>query len=515
MNLITIKEKTINYLKSHTVLSIILLSLLSTLIAALFYSTAVSFLYPEYSSDKLGIDSYFFILGGKEIANGVKPYSEIFDHKGLLAFLPSALGYLIAGYYGACTVNFIAYFIANISLMVLANHFVKGDLTKLFFASCLCTLLWSLALGGNANGLYVVPSIAFSYYFYLKGIEKGNNKYFLIGSLLGGLSISIAFNIRPSDGLSIMPLYFYILLRTFKKKTSVKDLFLNILAALIGFLPVMIAIYSYAYSQGFLKDMILAIFTGNGNYLFTPNYFRAGWPSILISLLFLGLSIYAYTKEKKTDAVYTNFVFITSSINCLFNIVIARSTHYWISYFPSILTCVMFYSSYKIELKTKKESVSFSLTDKKVSAVLLSLELILGVSITSFYYVAPYDFYFSNAYNKSVYKEIDENIAKKEFKNEDNVFAIETSAAVNLKYDIKNDIQFVANQVSQTEFNEDIDPTITGYLKEKKPTYIIIDTTLIVDEKKDLEFIKYIKDNYDYMIDNYPENNIKVMQRKK
>ena len=125
------------------------------------------------------------------IVEGKRLYLDLFDHKGMLAFLPSALGYMMVGYYGVCFVNWLFHLFAAFTMFLLVSE-LNDDLSFLLYNGSVYLLLWSLIDAGNANGLYVLPFGMLAYCFFLKGFKTKRRLFFLIGSLIGGIEIGMA-----------------------------------------------------------------------------------------------------------------------------------------------------------------------------------------------------------------------------------------------------------------------------------------------------------------------------------
>ncbi|HBB06037.1 MAG TPA: hypothetical protein DCZ41_05655 [Firmicutes bacterium] len=506
------------FCKKHLYFVILFMSLLCASLISLFFSEGASPLYPAYSHDPLACDSNFFILGGKMIVEGKRLYLDLFDHKGMLAFLPSALGYMMGGYYGVCFVNWLFHLFAAFTMFLLVSE-LNDDLSFLLYNGSVYLLLWSLIDAGNANGLYVLPFGMLAYCFFLKGFKTKRRLFFLIGSLIGGIEIGIAFNIRPTDGLAIIPLFIFLFVLLFRKRISFlsndgfdfafKDFLYNALLALFGFVTIMGACYGYAYSQGkeYFDGMIHAVFAGTGNYLFTSDFLSNAIMSACAVVLFAILNGFLLFFVYKKDKPLFLLLLITSSFNVICNLAIVKFTHYWISYFPSVmLNFASFFTLYPLGFfmgKKKKVKIDF----KKASAILASISLLVGVTFFVVFETAPSSFVFSKANTESIDKEINECISLEERRKIDNVFALDLRPSVYLRNGIETTIKYKAIQTSQATFEKEIETEIMSYLQSKKPKYVIVSP-----QSTELSYYRYIYSNYSPMVDNYPDNGVRIYQ---
>ena len=506
------------FFKNHFYFTLILISLVCAFFISLFFSEGASFLYPAYSHDSFSCDSNFFILGGKTIIEGKHLYLDFFDHKGILTFLPSALGYMMGGYYGVCFVNWLFNFFAAFAMLLLVSEFRK-DIPFLFFNSSVYVSLWALVDEGNTNGLYVLTFGMLAYYFLAKGFKTKRKLFFLISSLIGGIEIGVAFNIRPTDGLVIIPLLLFLFVLVFHKRIpflsnegfdfSFKDFVFNGLLALFGFLVIMTACYGYAWSQGkeYFDAMINAVFGGTMSYLSDPDYLPHVIATTSVVVLFAILNGFALYFVYKKDKPIFLLLLVTTSFNVLCNLLIAKFTHYWISYFPSImLNVASFFTLYPLNFsigKKKRIKIGF----KKASAVFMSISLLVALTFLTIFETAPASFAFSKAYTDSVDMEINECISLEERKKTDNVFALDLTASVYLRNGIETTIKYKAIQTSQANFEKAIESEILSYLQDKKPKYVIVK-----NEAVELAYHHYIYSNYSPMVDNYLDNGVRIYQ---
>lgn len=510
-------EKRNLFLQKKPILFLLLCAVVTSLFVSLFYFTAVSFIYPAYSHDGRGMDSYFYLLEGKLFAEGKIPYTEFFDHKGFLTILVNYLAYVTGGYYSLIVLNLITLTLSNFLLFLLAKEYFLSSfsLKEVLFSSVLIALRWAVVAGGNANGLFVLPFSALAYLFYRKGIHHRDRKRdFRLGTFLGGVAIAISFNRRPSDGLAVIPLYLYLLFLCLQKKVQVKELFLNILLALIGFLPLMAIVYGYAYHKGFFKPRIEAVFSGTGGYRLDSRFLLTTICCGIAILFFLLLGILVYRKRKKQNDPFSLFFLVTSAVSSLFNLVFLRFTNYWISYYPCFfLILLVFCHQTSIHYSFRKETKSVSLLSRQTIFLLCLADILSAAAFLGIYHLSGEGAKFSKAYSDSLDREIDENISKAEQERKDNVLVLDLSSSVQLKHNIETSLKYKAYQSAQAVFVLERNTAIIQYLEEKKPAYIIRSTDSYYTNSE-LSFNVYIDDNYEKRTDNYPDNQAEVLKRK-
>lgn len=488
-------------------LKMIGLSLLSAFLVVTLYFTNLSFLYPSYSVDGMATDSYFFMLTGKMMAEGKLPYVDFSDHKGIIVFFLQEVGWIIGRRTGVAFINFIEVFLSSYLSLLCVKELFDFKIKEQILASLIFVLLFCLVLGGNAVSLIPLPFCILATYFYIKSIRRNDRKSMLIGSLIAGLSIGIAFNTRPTDGLASLGLYLYCFIWFLKNRKEYKfDLIFNILLALGGFILPQLIIYPIAYVRGYMKEMIQANFLDNISYLGYSSYLIPTLLCMSAVILFGALSIFLILKIKKKDKDLASFLLITLIPNLIFSIIFAKFTHYWISYFGFIvLILISFLHYYPLTIK-KKEATNI------LNISLASLNLIIGFTVFGIFKLGDESMTFSDAFQKSVYDEVSENITEEELKTKDKVLFLDTNCGIIIKSDNDTSLTIKAYHDSFSKFNDKAKSEILNYLDNVKPTYIVLNEAPEYNDTKETVYSSYIYSHYSPMKDSHPKNNIRVFK---
>lgn len=485
------------------------LSILTSFIIVTLYFTTLSFLYPSYSVDGMATDSYLFMLAGKLMSEGKTPYIDFSDHKGIIVFFLQEVGWLIGKRTGIAFINFIEVFLSCYFTLNCINELFTFYLKEQILTCSIYALLFAFVLGGNAVSLIPLPFCILATFFYIKSIKSKKNLYMLLGSFIAGLSIGISFNTRPTDGLASLCLYLYCFIWYLKNINEHKfDLIYNILLALFGFLLPQAIVYPIAYKKGYMDAMIKANFKDNITYLGYSSYLSSTLMCMAVVLIFGVFAFIMIRRIKNKDDELSKFLFIISIPNIIFSTIFAKFTHYWISYFGFIvLVLVSYFHYYPLTIK-KKDATNI------VNISLASLNLIIGFTVFSIFRLGNINMKFSKAYQDSIYNEVYENITEEELKTKDKVLFLDVNCGIIIKSENQTSLSIKAYHDSFSKFNKEAQSEIMTYLKNVKPTYIVLNEEPDFKDSVNTTYRPYILEHYSEMKDSYPENKVKIYKLK-
>lgn len=273
---------------------------------------------------------------GLSFKEGLTPYLEAFDHKGLYVFTIQAFGLLIGGgsQYGVFFIQVI-FMSCNVFFLLEALKLFGYPILSQMLGPLFLALVYICFKSGNHTGELLLPWITVTLYFYLKALYTHNDNWFIVGNIFAGLEAAFAFGSRPSEamwGVAFVLFYFFYWL---KNKRDISLLW-NFLSAFCSFLVPMLTYIIMAAMGGYLNAMYEAVMLQSlvyvGNHTDSSRYiFYLG--SAAVSLVLAGFSLFVKKRfGREIWAFVLSLIFVTGVGNCL----IARFPHYWISSFTLI-----------------------------------------------------------------------------------------------------------------------------------------------------------------------------------
>ncbi|MDU4624851.1 MAG: prepilin-type cleavage/methylation protein [Enterococcus gallinarum] len=211
-------------------------------------------------------DSSMFLYFGKGISEGLIPYKDMFDHKGIVLFFIQyianivGLGNIFLGIFlvEAVFLLIALIFLYKTSYLVSRNHLICG--VVILISSGLFSELYE---GGNLSEEYALTFISISMYYFLKEIIGDSLKsyhYFLLG-LMGGLVFFIRLNM-----ISLWVVFCIgIAVREIIKKSFV-SLFRKAFYIFLGGMSIVLLIIVFSIMTNSVEEMIFQTFTLNMQY---------------------------------------------------------------------------------------------------------------------------------------------------------------------------------------------------------------------------------------------------------
>ena len=223
-------------------------------VVVLIYSTSTSILYTEPSAG----DSAIFMTIGKYWAKGAIPYVDLWDSKGPMIFFINALGFtFLHSKYGI--------FIIQILSLSITAYFVFKLYRTTFnyiWSQCLTALsIFSIGMiydGGNTAEEYLLPLITYSCYslyrYCLKYEKEGHILHPARWAFIYGMVTSFSLMTRLTNAVGIcIAVGFILVLLVIRKKW--KNLFLNAITFIAGFLLLLVPFVIYFSSKDALDEM--------------------------------------------------------------------------------------------------------------------------------------------------------------------------------------------------------------------------------------------------------------------
>lgn len=138
------------------------------------------------------VDANAFFTVGKSIMNGVVPYRDLFEQKGIILYFIYGFGYLLyhKGFYGVFILELFSFSIFLYYLHKIFNMYLDSNysLVLLPIIAFLTTTSFSFVHGGSCEE-FALPYLMISFYYYFKHfkVKKLDNKEYLINGILCGI----------------------------------------------------------------------------------------------------------------------------------------------------------------------------------------------------------------------------------------------------------------------------------------------------------------------------------------
>ena len=218
-------------------------------------------------------DSSVFYSIGNAMTEGMAPYKDIFDHKGLWVYLfnyfGASLNAVFCGW-GMCIIEVFMYLAIIIAADSIFSLFVKKEKIRILFA-CLFlgfSLNYFTYQGGNYTETYALAfqmiscALMTKYWFGDKVYDGHPPIYMFIHGLCSGICVFLRMNLV---GIWI-PFGIALAIELLKNK-KYKNLLVNLLALLCGVALATLPIAVYGIANDCIEDMVFCVFTYNMSYV--------------------------------------------------------------------------------------------------------------------------------------------------------------------------------------------------------------------------------------------------------
>lgn len=209
------------------------------------------------------VDANAFFTMGKSMMNGVVPYKDLFEQKGLLLYVIYGIGYLFChkAFYGVFILEVFSfsiflYYAHKIFKMYLDS---KYSLVLLPILSYLITTSLAFVHGGSCEE-FALPFLMISFYYFFKHFKENKltNKEVIINGIMAGIVFMMKYTII---GLWIgFGLFIFI---DYLRNKEIKSAFKFCLYFFIGVLIPVLLCFIYLILNGALKDYIDCYFIFN------------------------------------------------------------------------------------------------------------------------------------------------------------------------------------------------------------------------------------------------------------
>lgn len=203
-----------------------------------------------------GHDSADFQLLGRDWADGLLPYRDLFELKGALLFLLDAIGYGIGGRHGVFLIQ-ILFFVFFLEAAYQSCLLFTGRRAALVVPVCMLAILCRTFDEGNMTEDWSLPFLAFSFLFVLrwaKGYSEGRKEHPPWYAFVYGFCFGCIFFVRVNNAIGICCCVFVIACYLIKDRAW-KNLAQNVLAITLGALTVCLPFCAYFFWKGALYEM--------------------------------------------------------------------------------------------------------------------------------------------------------------------------------------------------------------------------------------------------------------------
>lgn len=215
-----------------------------------------------------GGDQSIFLVIGRGITDGLVPYRDLYDHKGVVLFLIEAAGWwLCPGKTGIFIIQTL-FFAVDIACVWKICRLFSSEIRSAAGTLLFCALFTGTIGGGNTCEEYALTLNLVPFYLYLRALcgpaqdRKGLTSAL---ALLSGVCMGLVFFIRMNDAalvLAILPVLVLLLWR----ERRFKLLLLQALCWAAGFALCVAAVVSCFVCLGALDELLEGTFLHNVRY---------------------------------------------------------------------------------------------------------------------------------------------------------------------------------------------------------------------------------------------------------
>lgn len=302
----------------------IIFAIVSVLIVLIFSETTSPLFGEPYAGD-----SAMFQTIGKYWAQGVLPYTGLWDSKGPVIFAINAFGYVLTGSKtGIFIIQVICLFISQIYIYkILKTGFSQN---KSIILTLFVSGIMLLDYDGNCTEEFLLPLLCASFYCMLQEVDKYTDKQFEHSpskAFLYGITFSFCLLTRLTNALGLCAGIFIISVGLIAGKKW-KNLLYNIGSFLAGMSVLLLPFVIYFYSKGILYDVVYGTllynidYAANSNLLVTATSFGLAIEIIIgysgsIFMVFIGV-IQVFSKKRRFAGLLETFVGLITAV-WLFN----------------------------------------------------------------------------------------------------------------------------------------------------------------------------------------------------
>lgn len=312
-----------------------------------FITTAIVSLYfwlnpfYEISNHYIDYDPAVFIYIGKRISEGLVPYVDIFDHKGLVLYFIQYLGVSLLPY------RYIGVWLLELLNMVVSIYFsvktvkllIKDRDIQYLSVLIVYTIIGGIFYnGGNFTEEFAMSGIAYALYLFSKAHMRGELSF--RDSIYLGISFSYVFFLRCNmvGVWAVLGLVYIISKICFKQYTSLKKfIYGGTLGVMIGVFPILM----YCYQTNSLHAMIEAYFIFNLQYKDALLLDR----TTIIKFMLLNMQIYTFCLIAFYICIKSHKLFLIHFLAFVSNLILCSMSgrpycHYGMILIPTLVLVV-------------------------------------------------------------------------------------------------------------------------------------------------------------------------------
>ena len=408
---------------------------------------------------------------GRNWAGGGNPYITVWDQKGPVIFFLNMLGYLLTGS------RFGVYILQTVSLAI-ALYFMYRLLCEAFSAkqSALLTFFSLFALlnnysdTGNCVEEWLLPLLVPSFWLLYKWTKRKdwpvtNFAHPYLCAFLYGAAFAFSLLTRLTNALGICGAVFFVFLLLVCKRQG-KNLALNIVAFILGFLVLFVPFAIYFLMKGTFDEMWYATFTFNVDYaknapkqvVFSFNQWLYLFKSAItgIILFFVSVSMILFYPKRRM----AGWLWLSVDVFSMAWLMTSNGfNHYFIITFPyfGIILC---------ELRNMQWLSGGNRIYRKA---LVAYPLVLAfacsyeIFMTFRQYAAPNP-------NLPFYDTVNHDMGKDNAKT---FLAYNTSPYIYLYLDRQPAMRFFTYQSSQMSFSQSLKPKLVKSFKHAMPYWVL------------------------------------------
>ena len=309
-----------------------------------------------FTQKYIGTDTWVFQYNAIAMKNGMLPYVDFFDHKGIILYFINLLGILINKSFGIWIIELIFMFFSIYFTKKTLDLFSQKEFLKYFITTLIMLLLVTAFEGGNTTEEYYLPFAIYSQFIFCKYLL--NNKVKNIEVVLAGVSLAIVSLLRINM-IGLWGAYLLIILIKLIKEKKLEVLFNYILLFILGLFIVFVPITLYMITNGIFGAFIESYFVFNFKYsgvTIWEKYFSFKYyVNIIIILIGVILNIaFLITKNK-----FSKNILIVNLIAFIINLIgISLSgkiyMHYAVVIIPNLIIPYIYLINYLEENEIAK-----------------------------------------------------------------------------------------------------------------------------------------------------------------
>ena len=460
--------------KYHNIV-LILISLLVAFLTGILSDQVTSFIYLNALGTSYVNDPNMFYYMGKLFISGYKPYYGFFDHKGPFIFYFTGIANLLGGRFGMILLHTIVFGIFYYFLFKIYDEYKMNSSIRILITSFIFSLIVICGQSPfDAEPIY--PLISMCMYYYIKAINSGDDKYYMIGNILCGVFAGMAIHLRAMEAIIPLALVIYYGIINLKNK-KYKNIIINALLCISGLIIISLIPLIHSIIGGFTGIMYKSIIIDNFSYASGfwsgVDIYRLTSRITIIGIELLVIILLVLVKwKKKINNVELLFYSSVISIILFVEFITAYYMHYLLSVFPIIFIFI-------------GRILSLININKYIRVGIITVSMVIGV-ISSM--IFPIYNYKNVVYKNNYINEYINNVVGENDKNY--ILVYQSSASIYINNNILVSYPDFACQNNHIRISSYYTfDKLVEYAKSDKCKYIICDN-YIYDE-----FISYIVNN--------------------